>query len=95
MATQPSGSSFPDAAAVPLADGGADDRTEKVCQTGGASGIYGMISARRVLVQNREILSPLPCICRCAGSYGKGGSRHGIAAIYAAVTHDSFFERMY
>ena len=43
MATQPPGGAFPDAAAVPLADGRADDRPEEVCQTGGAAGIYGMI----------------------------------------------------
>ena len=36
------GSAFPDAAAVPLADGRADDHPEEVCQAGGAAGIYGM-----------------------------------------------------
>ena len=73
MAAQPSGSAFPDAAAVPLTDRGADDRTEEVCQAGGASEIYGMISARRGLVQNREIFRRLPCTCRWAVSYGKNG----------------------
>ena len=43
MAAQSGGSAFPDAAAVPLADGRADDCTEEVCQTGGTAGIYGMI----------------------------------------------------
>ena len=95
MAAQPGGSAFPDVAAVPLADGGADDCAEEICQTGGAAGIYGMISACRGLVQNREILSLLPCICKCAGSYGKGGSCHGFADIYFTITHVSFFERVY
>ena len=82
-------------AAVPLADGGADDCAEEVCQTGGTAGIYGMIFAHRAFVQNREILRLLPCICICAGSYGKDSSCHGFAAIYAVVAHVSFFERMY
>ena len=43
MAPQPGGSAFPDTAAVPVADGRADDHAEKVRQTGGAAGIYGMI----------------------------------------------------
>ena len=43
MAAQSGGSAFPDAAAVPLADGRADDCTEEVRQTGGTAGIYGMI----------------------------------------------------
>ena len=45
MATQPGGSTLPDTATVPLADGGADDFTEEVCQTGGTAGIHGMIFA--------------------------------------------------
>ena len=42
MAAQPRGSAFPDTAAVPLADGRADDHPEELCQTGGTAGIYGM-----------------------------------------------------
>ena len=42
MAPQPGGSTFVDAAAVPVADGRADDHTAKIRQTGGAAGIYGM-----------------------------------------------------
>ncbi len=42
MAAQPPGSANPDAAAVPLADGRANNRPEKVRQTSGAAGIYGM-----------------------------------------------------
>lgn len=93
MAAQPGGSAFPDTAAVSLADGGADDCAEEVCQTGGAAGIYGMISARRAFVQNREILSLLPCIRRCTGSYGKDGSCHGFAVIYTLISHNSFFKK--
>ena len=95
MAAQPSGSAFPDTAAVPLADGGADDRAEEACQTGGASGIYGMISARRGLVQNGEIFRRLPCICGWAVFYGKNGFCRGFLAIYAAVAHALFWERLY
>ncbi len=95
MAAQSRGSAFPDTTAVPLADGGADDCAEKVCQTSGTAGIYGMIFAHRTLVQNREILRLLPCIYRCAVFYGKDGSCHGFAAIYVAVAHVSFFERMH
>ena len=54
MAAQPGGSTFPDAAAVPLADGGADNCTEEVCQTSGTAGIYGIVFTHRALVQNRE-----------------------------------------
>ena len=43
MAPQPGGSAFADTAAISLADGRADDHTEKICQTGGTAGIYGMI----------------------------------------------------
>ena len=43
MAAQPGGSAFPDATAVPLADGRLDDCAEEVRQTGGTAGIYGMI----------------------------------------------------
>ena len=43
MAPQPGGSAFPDTAAVPVADGRTDDHAEKVRQTSGAAGIYGMI----------------------------------------------------
>ena len=93
MAAQPRGGACLDATAVPLADGGADDRTEEVCQTGGTAGIYGMIFARRALVQNREILRLLSA--RCAGFYGKDSSCHGFTFIYAVVTHASFFEKMY
>ena len=67
MAAQSGGSSCLDAAAVPLADGGADDRAEEVCQTGGTAGIYGMIFDHRVFVQNREIFRLPPCICRYDG----------------------------
>ena len=42
MAAQPGGSAFPDATAVPLADGGADDCAQEVCQAGGTAGIYGI-----------------------------------------------------
>ena len=42
MATQSGGSAFPDAPAVPLADGRADGHTEKICQASGAARIYGM-----------------------------------------------------
>ena len=43
MAPQSGGSAFPDATAVPVADGGADDHAEKVRQAGGAAGIYRVI----------------------------------------------------
>ena len=43
MTAQSRGSASADAAAVPLADGRADDHTEKIRQTGGAAGIYGII----------------------------------------------------
>ena len=43
MAAQPGGSALPDVAAVPVADGRADDHTEKVRQTSGAAGIHGVI----------------------------------------------------
>lgn len=95
MAAQSRGSAFPNTTAVPLVDGGADNCAEEICQTGGTAGIYGMIFAHRAFVQNREILRLLPCICICADSYGKDSSCHGFAAIYAVVTHVSFFERMY
>ena len=62
MAAQFRGSTFPDATAVPLADGGADDCAENVCQTSETAGIYGMIFSRRALVQNREISKLLPYI---------------------------------
>lgn len=42
MAAQPGGSAFTDAAAVPLADGRADDRPGEIRQTGGTAEIYGM-----------------------------------------------------
>lgn len=54
-----------------------------------------MIFAHRRLVQNREILRLLPYMYRCAVFYGKDGSCHGFAAIYVAVAHVSFFERMH
>ena len=95
MAAQSGGSPFPDSAAVPLADGGADDRTEKICQTRGAAGIYRMISAFRTLVQNREILRILPCICRCTVFYGKNSSCHGFSAIYGRKTMFHFLKRVY
>ncbi len=66
MAAQPGGSTFPDAAAVPLADGRADDCAEEISQTGGAARIYGMMFTHRAFVQNREILKLMPCTCRCA-----------------------------
>ena len=43
VAAQSGGSASADAAAVPLVDGRADDHTEKIRQTCGAAGIYGMI----------------------------------------------------
>ena len=43
VAAQSGGSASADAAAVPLVDGRADDHTEKIRQTSGAAGIYGMI----------------------------------------------------
>ena len=49
MAAQSSGSAFPDTAAVPLADGGADNCPEKEGQTGKTVGILCLI-----FVQNRE-----------------------------------------
>ena len=55
MAAQSRGSAFPNTTAVSLADGGADDCAEEICQTGGTAGIYGMIFAHRAFVQNREI----------------------------------------
>ena len=95
MATQSGGSAQPDATAVPLADGGADDHTEKICQTSGPPGIYGMIFARRTFVQNREILRLLPHIYKCTVFYAKDGSCYGFAVLYAAVAHVSFFDRTY
>ena len=53
MAAQPGGSAFPDAAAVPLADGGADDRAEEVCQAGGTAGIYGMTLCKTEKIPGR------------------------------------------
>ena len=66
MAPQPGGSTFPDAAAVPLADGRPDGHPEKVRQAGGAAGIYGM-----TIVQNREIPRPFPGFgdCRTDAAY--------------------------
>ena len=55
MAAHPGRGAPADTAAVPLADGRADDCTEEICQAGGTAGIYGM-----TIVQNREIF-PLPC----------------------------------
>lgn len=95
MTAQSRGSAFPDATAVLLADGGTDDCAEEVCQTSGTAGIYGIVFTHRALVQNREIFRLLSCIYRCAVSYGKDGSCRGFAVIYAAVTHASFFERVY
>lgn len=42
MAPQPGGGTFIDSAAVPLADGRADDYSEEVRQAGGTARIYGM-----------------------------------------------------
>ena len=71
MAAQPGGSAFPDAATVPLADGGADDYTEEVCQAGGTARIYGIVFPCIAFVQNREIFQPQPHICKWSVSYGK------------------------
>ena len=43
MAAQPGGGAFPDTAAVPLADGRADDHPEEIGKAGGTAGIYGII----------------------------------------------------
>ena len=84
-----------DAAAIPLADGGADDRTEEVCQTGGTARIYGIVFNHRVLVQNSEIFRLLSCINGWAVFYDKNGSCRGFPVIYAAVTHVLFWEKLY
>ncbi len=55
MAAQPPGSAFPDAAAVPLVDGGAYDCAEEVCQTSGTAGVYGIIFTRRHLCKTEKI----------------------------------------
>ena len=43
MAAQSGAGALPDTAAVPLADGRADNCPEEVSQASGAAGIYGMI----------------------------------------------------
>lgn len=57
MAAQPSGSANPDAAAVPLANGRADDCPEKIRQTSGAAGIYGMILCKTEKFQGSHTAS--------------------------------------
>ena len=42
MAAQSGRSAFPDAAAVPVADGRADNHPEEIGQAGGTAGIHGM-----------------------------------------------------
>ena len=91
MAAQPGGSAFPDTTAVPLADGGIDDRTKEVCPAGGTAGVYGMISVCKVVVQNREILRLLQCIRRCDASYCKERLCHGFTAVYAIAVHTLLF----
>lgn len=95
MAAQFRRRALPDATTVPLADGGADDRTEKVCQTGRTAGIYGIVFTHGALVQNREIFRLLPFSCRWAVFYGKNGSCRVFSVIYAAVTHVFFLEKLY
>ena len=95
MAAQFRRRALADAAAVPLADGGADDRAEEVCHAGGAAGIYGMIFPHRALVQNREIFGLLSCICRQAVPCGKNSFCRGFLVIYAASAHVLFFGKGY
>ena len=95
MAAQFRGCALPDATTVPLADGGADDRAEEVCQAGRTAGIYGIVFTRRALVQNREIFRLLPYSGRRAVFYGKNGSCRVFSVIYAAVTHVLFLEKLY
>ena len=59
VAAQSGGSASADAAAVPLVDGRADDHTEKIRQTSGAAGIYGIICAKRRTFQRVLTLSGL------------------------------------
>lgn len=42
MAAQSGGSAYINAAAIPLADGRADDNPEEICPASGAAGIYGV-----------------------------------------------------
>jgi len=95
MAPQSGRSAFPDTTAVPMADGGADDCTEKVSKASGTTGIYGMILPCRTFVQNREILRPLPCICGCTAFHCKDSFCHGFTVLYGAAVHISFFERIH
>ena len=60
MAAQSGRSAFPDAAAVPVANGRADDCPEEVRQAGGAAGIYGMTCAKQKNFQAVLLLSRLP-----------------------------------
>ena len=92
MAAQPGRSAFPDTTAVPMADGGTDDRTEKVCQTGGTTGIYGMIFNYRTFVQNREILMLLSRTCGCPLIHCKSSPCHGFKTLYAAAGRISLWE---
>ncbi len=59
VAAQSGGSASADAAAVPMADGRADDHTEKIRQASGAAGIYGIICAKRRTFQRVLTLSGL------------------------------------
>ena len=57
MAPQSGGSTFIDAAAVPLADGRADNHTKEVCQAGGTTGIYGMTLCKTEKFLNGSAIS--------------------------------------
>lgn len=92
MAAQSGRSAFPDTTAVPMADGGTDDRTEKVCQASGTAGIYGMIFNDRAFVQNREILMLLSRTCGCPLLHCKGSPCHGFTPLYAAAARISLLE---
>lgn len=90
MAAQPPGSAFPDTAAVPLADGRADDCAEEVRQACGTAGIYGMI-----LCKTEKF--PGYCCPRssCPVSCGTDSPCHGFPAVYAVDARVSFLRRMY
>ncbi len=75
------GSAYTDTTAVPLADGGTYDCPEKVRQTGGAAGIYGMI-----FVQNREIFRQYWTPFRLPNS---GGIQPGIYARSMVLARDT------
>ena len=93
MAAQPGASTFPDTAAVPMADGRADDHAEEVCQAGGAAGICGMIFPCITFVQNREIFQTSPHICKWSVPMGKTGPCLGFSDIYVTVTPVSFLRK--